>query len=463
LRILKSNPGLLLLFVACALFVGSRVSAETLVNFTDLAMFANEWLHNDCSSANGFCDGFDYDISGTVDTKDFALFKQTWLTPKQHVLSDDVADLIMRLDPDKRWLYDRAFMVQSLYEKWRVCHNPVYLKWVRDWLDPIIISDGTIIGYNDLDYNLDMIQPGKLCLAMYQQFGDQKYKLAAYKLTVQLAYQPTTFDGGFWHKQRYPYQMWLDGVFMSAPFAAQYAQMFDAPQWFDTAGFQISLIASHTQDTLVYPGDPNRRGLLYHGWDSSAFETPPQTPRTWADPVKGHSPEFWGRAVGWYAMAVVDCLDYLPTDDPRRPQMISIFNQLAAALAYYHDPNTHLWWQIVDKGYPRETYPENYTESSCSAMFSYALAKAVEKGYITSAPESYLAVSRAAFEGLVANKVRYDGNGSLRLIDTVLVGSLSGDGDYDYYMSVPRVDNDYKGVGALMRAALQYEKITPTE
>lgn len=375
---------------------------------------------------------------------------------KEKLLSGDIAELIIQLDPPSRWRYDNSFMVQSLYEKWQHCGNPRYLRWIKNWLDPLIASDGTISGYDLNDYNLDMIQPGKLCLALYDHFGELKYKLAAEKLLVQLENQPTTFDGGYWHKQRYPYQMWLDGLFMYGPFAMRYAQMFSEPQWFDKTGYQITLIAKHTQDTRIYPDDPTRTGLLYHGWDSSAWETPRQSPQVWADPEKGHSPEFWGRAIGWYAMALVDCLDYFPEDNPYRPQIIKILNDLAKALAEYQDPDTGLWWQIVDKGRPRGQYPQNYIESSCSAMFSYALGKAAEKGYVDN-PYFYLEVSRKAYEGLLANKISYDSQGRLILIDTVKVGSLSGDGDYEYYVNVERVDNDYKGVGALMYATLQYE------
>ncbi len=376
---------------------------------------------------------------------------------RQKQLSDDIAELIMHLDPPTQWRYDNAFMVRSLYEKWQVSGNPQYLEWVKNWVDAMISENGFIDGYNPRDYNLDMIEPGKLCLVLYQQFKDSKYKLAADKLIEQLENQPKTYNGGFWHKQRYPYQMWLDGIFMYGPFTMQYAQMFREPQWFDKTSYHITLIAEHTQDTLLYPDDPNRKGLFYHGWDSSAFENPPKKPQVWADPKKGHCPEFWGRAMGWYAMAIVDCLDYLPQDNQRRTRIIKILNDFAEALVYYQDPETGLWWQVVDKGYPREKYPDNYTESSCSAMFCYALGKAAEKGYLDN-PNLYLKALRKAYEGLLTHKIVYDSDGVLILKDAVKVGSLSGDGSYDYYVSIDRPDNDYKGVGALMRAALQYEK-----
>jgi unsaturated rhamnogalacturonyl hydrolase len=451
-----------LLLAVSLLLLPGVARADALVNFADFSSFASKWAQSGCTSTNGWCGGFDYNISGALDGKDLALFSETWLTSKDHVLSDDVAALIIHLNTTKTWTYDRAFMVCSIYEKWKQCHNPVYLKYVKDWVDPQVSSTGVITGYSESAYNLDMIQPGRLLLAMHRHFGTAKYKLAADKLLAQLTNQPTTYDGGFWHKLVYPRQMWLDGVFMAEPFASEYAQLFGAPQWFDEAASQITLISTHTQDTLIYPGDITRTGLCYHGWDASAFTTPPYTPKAWADPATGHAPEFWGRAMGWYAMAMVDCLDYLPPDHPQRNNIIAILNSLAAGLAAYQDPATGMWWQIVDKGYPRETYYDNYTESSCTGMFSYAIGKAVEKGYIVSDPNYYRAVSRAGLEGLRDHKVSYDASGGwLRLVDTVSVGSLNTTGDYAYYMAQTRPDNDVKGIGALMRAALQYEKMTP--
>jgi unsaturated rhamnogalacturonyl hydrolase len=454
------RPFAALLLVVSPLLV-ANCTADTLVNFADYSTFASQWLKSGCTSANAWCSGLDYNISGTVDTRDLMLFSETWLASKDHVLSDDIAASIIHINTSKSWTYDRAFMVASLYEKWKQCHNPVYLKYVKDWIDPQVSSTGVIATYDQYAYNLDMIQPGRLLLAMHRQFGTAKYKLAADKLLVQLTNQPVTYDGGFWHKQVYPRQMWLDGVFMAEPFAAEYAQIFGDTQWYDEAAFQITLIATHTQDTVIYPGDPTRTGLCYHGWDASTW-TPPYTytPKVWADPATGHSPEFWGRAMGWYAMAMVDCLDYLPADHPQRGSIIAIINNLSAGLAAYQDPATGMWWQIVNKGYPRETYYDNYTESSCTGMFSYAIGKAVEKGYITSDPNYYRAVSRAGYEGLIANKVTWP-SGWLLLKDTVQVGSLNTTGNYAYYMAQTKPDNDVKGVGALMRAALQYEKMTP--
>ena len=468
---LKSTArcGFLFLCASCLLFINSSVFAENLYNFTDFASFANQWLHTGCTSANGWCGGYDYDISGKVDVKDLYLFGENWLTPKGPFRSDDIAAWIIKTgNVPQTWNYDRGFVLLSLYEKYQRCHNPTYLSCIKSWVDALVNSSGVITGYNKANYILDHVQPGNLCLIMYKHFGTAKYKTAADTLISLLVDQPTTFDDGFWHKQSYPRQMWLDGIYMAEPFAVRYASMFGDASWYDVAGYQCTLIATHTQHSQIYGSGT---GLLYHGWDSSKFETPPLTPQGWAQPTYGHSPEYWGRAIGWYAMALVDCLDYIPDDDPCRPQMISILGDLAADLQTYQDPNNGpdanngMWWQVVDKGYPRTTYPTNYTETSCTAMFSYALAKAVEKGYLPADP--YLAVSRAGYEGLVANKLTYV-SGYISLKDTVGVGSLGGyttySGGYAYYMDrnkCPLVINDLKGVGAFMRAALQYEKMSP--
>jgi unsaturated rhamnogalacturonyl hydrolase len=467
-----ARRGFFLLFAVSLLFFSSSVLAD-LYDFNDFADFANHWLQSGCNSGNSWCGGFDYDISGTVDAEDFIRFNGLWLTSKDNLLSDDIADWIFDHSVPSKWNYDNGFVLLSLYEKWLVRPNPLFFKYIKDWVDALVEADGDIDTdyYLKTNYILDHIQPGNLLLILYEHFGTAKYKLAMdNNLIYQLTYLPKiTSDGGYWHKGSYKYQMWLDGLYMAQPFACGYAKMFNEPSFYNIAGFQCTLIATHTQHSQIYGSGT---GLLYHGWADlygMAHANPVVTPPTWANLTYGHSPEYWGRAVGWYAMALVDCLDIMPTDHPDRPEMLTILSNLAAALQTYQDPNdgpdqnNGMWWQVMDKGYPRATYPQNYTESSCTAMFSYALARAVEQGYLPADP--YLAVSRTAFEGLRRYKLSYDVNGYISLKDTVLVGSLGAPTvDYNYYVTQQHSHlNDLKGVGALMRAALQYEKMTPPE
>jgi unsaturated rhamnogalacturonyl hydrolase len=458
-----ARRGFFLLITACLLFAGSSLYADAnLYNAEDFAAFAEEWQQS-CNSGNGWCSGYDYDISGMVDIEDFERFCNLWLTSKDPVRSDDIAAWILHNGVSTaKWNYDAGFILLSLYEKWLAKPNPLYLKLIKDWVDTLVQPDGTIQPsyYNKDKFILDHIQPGNLLLILYKHFGENKYKLAMdNNLIYQFNNGPTTFDGGFWHKagpSGYPYQMWLDGLYMAEPFACGYAKMFNEPDWYDVAGYQCTLIATHTQHSQIYGSGT---GLLYHGWDSSALETPPLTPKGWAHPTYYHSPEYWGRAIGWYAMALVDCLDIMPADDPCRPQMLTILNNLSASLVACQDPNG-MFYQVVDKGY----MTDNWVETSCTLMFSYAFARAVEQGYLPADP--YLAASRAAFESVVAHRLTYPG-GYILLKGTVSVGSLSGyttySGGYSYYVHSGKTDNDYKGVGAFMRAALQYEKMIPPE
>jgi unsaturated rhamnogalacturonyl hydrolase len=223
----------------------------------------------------------------------------------------------------------------------------------------------------------------------------------------------------------------------------EFARAFDAPHYFDEAVHQITLMYRHTHDP--------KTGLLYHGWDETKTQV-------WAYPERGTSPEFWGRAIGWYSMALVDCLDYLPAEHSGRPKIIDIFQNLAASIATYQDPNSGLWYQVLDKG----DRPDNWHETSCSAMFAYAFAKGVRKGYLDS---TFRECTEKAYQGLVSHYVYLDEKGHFYLTDTVKVGSLRSKADYEYYVSTERRTNDFKGVAAFLYASLEMEaqKRSPIE
>jgi unsaturated rhamnogalacturonyl hydrolase len=269
--------------------------------------------------------------------------------------------------------------------------------------------------------------------------GDDRYRRALALLRRQLATHPRTDSGGFWHKQIYPYQIWLDGVYMAGPFYAEYAQSFDEPAGFDDVAHEIILTERQTRDAHT--------GLPYHAWDE-------RRQQPWADPATGCSPHFWGRAIGWYAMAIVDVLDYFPPDHPQRPELIAIFARLAEAVAQVQDPATGLWWQILD--HPARA--GNYLEASASAMFAYAIAKAARKGYL---PPEWLGVARSAYQGILRELISVDDRGLVTLERVCAVAGLGGnpyrDGSYEYYVGEPIRPNDYKGVGPFILASLELE------
>lgn len=235
--------------------------------------------------------------------------------------------------------------------------------------------------------------------------------------------------------------MWLDGLYMGAPFYARYAQYFNEQSYFDDVIKQFVLIHKHTYDPET--------GLNYHGWDESKQQK-------WADPITGCSPNFWGRAMGWYAMALVDVLDFLPFDHPGRPRIIEILNQVAKGIEKYQDPKTGLWYQVMDQG-SREG---NYIEATASSMFTYALLKASRKCYIS---KDYKKVAVKSYNGIVGHLIRDHGDGTLSLTNCCSVAGLGGnpyrDGSFDYYIKEPVRYNDPKGVGPFIMASLEFSKL----
>ncbi len=259
-----------------------------------------------------------------------------------------------------------------------------------------------------------------------------------------MAEQPRTSEGGFWHKLRYPHQMWLDGIFMASPYLVQYGSTFQEPALYDEAVKQILLIARKTYDPTT--------GLYYHGWDESREQK-------WANPETGCSPNFWSRSIGWYGAALVDVLDYLPQETTGRDSVMQILQGLAKTLVKYQDPQSGTWYQVTDQG-AREG---NYLESSATALFIYTLAKAVNKGYIG---KDYIQPTRKAFDGMVKTFTHLEEDGSYTITNCCAVAGLGGDskryrdGSFEYYISEPVIENDPKSVGSFILAAIEYEKMT---
>ena len=346
-----------------------------------------------------------------------------------------------------KWDYTAGLFTLSLLKLNEQTNNPGYVKFAENTIGSFITTNGDIQGYKTAEYQLDAINPGKTVLALWQITHDERYQKAARLLRKQLDTQPRTGDGGFWHKQRYPRQMWLDGLYMGAPFYAEYARLFNGPvSDYDDVAKQIRLASAHTYDPAT--------GLFYHAWDESR-EQP------WANKDTGTSSNFWGRAIGWYAMALVDVLDYFPTNHPARPEIVATFQKLCAGVVKYQDPKTGLWYQVLDQGARKG----NYLEATASSMFVYALAKGVNQGYLS---QSYVPVIEKGYRGIIKNLVKKDGNGKWSLTQCCLVAGLGGtpgngharDGSFDYYVSEPIVNNDLKGVGPFILAGIEMQQLS---
>ncbi len=344
--------------------------------------------------------------------------------------------------PKGNWNYQTGLFLKSLLELGQTHGSTTrYYDYVKRVVDSYVQEDGSIITYQLEDYNIDNINSGKVLLALYRTSHEEKYRQAAFLIRKQLSEQPRTKSGGFWHKKIYPWQIWLDGIYMSAPFYLEFSKMFDQPAGYEDVIGQILLIDTRTRDP--------KTGLRYHGWDESNGQK-------WANPVTGCSPNFWGRAMGWYGMALVDVLDYLPADFPRREQIVFILNDLNKAVVRYQDNKTGLWYQVLDQG----DRAGNYLEASASAMFVYTLAKSFQLNYSDS---SCWQAAVKGYRGMIDNLVSVTPNGLVSLNRICSVAGLGGnpyrDGTYEYYISEPVVSNDLKGVGPFILAALQMEKV----
>lgn len=359
--------------------------------------------------------------------------------------SKKVAETAMKIWPDSfavkpgnpaKWSYDQGVILKGIEGIWLSTGDAKWFRYIQKQMDYFIQDDGTIKGYRPDEYNIDHINNGKLALLLYRVTGKEKYKKAADLLREQLRTHPRTSEGGFWHKKIYPNQMWLDGLYMGAPFYAEYAKVFGEDTAFNDVARQFILMERHARDP--------KTGLLYHGWDESRQQQ-------WANKKTGLSPNVWGRALGWYGSAMVDALDHFPANHPGRDSIIAILNRFASAITKVQDKKSGLWYDVVN--HPDKE--KNYFEASASAMLVYTLAKGIRKGYL---PEKYIKNARQGYDAILECFVKEDGD-QTNFHGTVSVSGLGGkpyrDGSFEYYMSEPVVINDPKGVGAFINAAVE--------
>lgn len=337
-----------------------------------------------------------------------------------------------------RWNYEQGVVLEAIEKMWYATGDPKYFQHIQKGMDHWIDESGNHKDYHLEEYNIDHVTPALGMMTLYRVTGQDKYRKVVELFRSQLKTHPRTNEGGFWHKKIYPYQMWLDGLYMGEPFYAEYSTVFGENNWDDIAN-QFVWMEKHALDP--------KTGLLYHGWDESKQQR-------WANKATGQSPHFWGRAMGWYAMAIVDTLEQFPKEHPRRGELIAILDRLATAVGKVQDPKSGVWWDILDLG-GRE---KNYLESSGSAMFVYAIARGVREGYL---PEKHMKIAVRGWAGIKREFIKSNADGTTDWHGTVSVSGLGGnpyrDGSFDYYMSEKIRVNDAKGLGPAIKAALEME------
>ena len=357
------------------------------------------------------------------------------------------------------WDYPNGLFVESVLKVYALYGGSSYYNYALNYAKATVNATTGKIGtkYKFTDYTLDNINPGMFLLDIYNRTGSDQYKIALDTLKKQLQRHPRTSEGGFWHKNSYPNQMWLDGIYMASRFYAAYEKQFDSGLSYDDVAKQFTLIHSHTYDSNYQ--------LNYHAWSA----TPTEANSFWAkqsDPFKGCSPEFWARGMGWYAAALVDVLEILPVDYAKRQDLITILNQVMAGIKRWQDPVSGCWYQLlrydntlVSNG------THNYLEASASSMFTYAILKAVRLGLISKA--DYQTVGTKAYQGLITNFITEDTSGNLsinQICSSAGVGPASNptrDGSINYYLNGSDagliVSNDLKGVGPFILASVEFE------
>ena len=373
-----------------------------------------------------------------------------------------------------KWSYVMGIELEGMLDTYLRYGGDDILKYCKMYTDKMIAENGDITGYNILDYNLDNIRTGHFVTRMYQNWPEAKNLLAMQTMMKQLQDQPRTIaDKVFWHKAIYAYQVWLDGIFMGLPFRVLTAPIMEKTQKarknrkapttqsiYDDAVNQLNITYQRTLDP--------KTGLNRHAYD--------ETRKTfWADKETGLSQHCWGRAQGWFTMALIEVLDALPENYARRSEVIDLLKKDFDAILKWQDKKSGLWYQVMDS--PKRE--GNYLESTCSAMFTYALLKAYRKGYVDS---QYRDAGIKAYKGMIKNFIKVHADKTISLTQCCSVAGLGPaatpeveaamkqinpkgkvkenkkrDGSYEYYLSEPIRDNDAKGVGPFLWASLEME------
>ncbi len=385
------------------------------------------------------------------------LFSPFFLSAQEHLLVNNNAPWSVRMtesemircpeswqldfQPRLKWDYCSGLELQAMLDVYDTYGDKKIYDYALAYADTIVNEDGSIKTYKLKDYSLDRINSGKIFFRIYEQTKNEKYKKALALLRSQLDTHPRNADGGFWHKKIYPHQMWLDGLYMGMPFYAEYAYRNNRPQDYKDIIHQFLVVARHTYDP--------KNGLYRHACDVSRQQK-------WADPQTGQSAHSWGRAMGWYAMAIVDALDFIPKHEAGRDSMLVILNNIATQVQRLQDPKAGVWYQVLDRSGDKG----NYLESSCSAMFVYTLFKAVRMGYID---PSYLDVAIKGYKGILNNFIEVDKQGLVSITKACAVAGLGGkvyrSGDYEYYINEKIRTNDAKAVGPFIMASLEWERL----
>jgi len=343
-----------------------------------------------------------------------------------------------------KWNYTTGLELKAMLDVFDTYGDSSIFGYAEAWYDSIIDPTGSIATYKKSKFNTDHVCPGRTLFSLYEKTGKEKYRMAIDTLYSQLQDHPRTSEGGFWHKATYPWQMWLDGLYMAQPFYAEYNARFNPEEVRDSVYRDI---INHFEVVAKHTYDPETR-LYRHAWDESKD-------MFWCDSVTGQSAHAWGRALGWYTMAIVEVLEWIPEGTEGRDRLVGILKGIVEVLPEWADAETGMWYQVLD----RPGQEGNYVEATSSAMFIYAMLKGSRLGFLGKEVRKY---ALGCYEKYIDTFVRTDEEGLLNIDHCCAVAGLGGkenrSGDYDYYINEKVISNDCKGVGPFIWASLEVER-----
>lgn len=360
------------------------------------------------------------------------------------------------LPPKGAMFYHQGVFLSGMQQIYKLCGDEKYFNYIKDYIDTVIGPNGEVYGidHEAMEYSttpdwgtgisqqsltmLDCKQPVILLYDLYEKTKDEKYKNAIEKISQSMYFWPVNNYGGYWHMMTQHHQMWMDGAYMAGPLSVMYSKFSGDPTLRERAIKQIFIMNDYMLD--------KKTGLYFHGWD-------PSKEMAWADKETGLSAQIWGRAVGWYAVAILDILDYIPEDHPAVERLKQIEADLLEALVKYQDEETGLWYEVLDK--PNEK--GNWVESSCTNLFIYSYAKAIRTGVVGN---EYAEVLEKAYKG-IEDILYYDDEGYL-VIDKVCIGTCIDEGTYEHYINRETIKNDLHGAGAFILMCAEMERYRNT-
>ncbi len=352
------------------------------------------------------------------------------------------------LPPKDVLFYHQGVFLSGMQNVYLLSKDKKYFNYIKDYADHVIGPNGELYGFvHEMNtpetpwmskHALEMLDNKQATIILYNLYdetGDTKYLNAIKAAAESMYYWPVNSFGGYWHMMTQHNQMWMDGAYMAGPLSVLYAKRFGATVLRDRAINQVFIMDDHIKD--------EKTGLYFHGWD-------PTMRAEWADKKTGLSQEIWGRAVGWYAVAIMDILENIPETHPAVPRLCQIEKDLLTALKNYQDKKTGMWFEVLDK-------PDgegNWVESSCTNLFIYSYAKAIRMGVVDK--DEFAPVLEKAYEGSIG-RLYLDEEGYL-VIDNVCIGTCIESGTYEHYINRQTIKNDLHGAGAFILMAAEMQR-----